>query len=68
LHELSNILKINVKINLEVNVVDMTKNILQNKILHTKIRSRHAFNPLQYGCVTKNNNSINIGLVYAPTQ
>jgi len=36
-----------------VNVVEMTKNKLENKILHTKIRSRHTSNTLQYGSVTK---------------
>ncbi len=46
MHQLSNILKINVKINFEVNVVDTTKNKLKNKIHHTKIRSRHASNSL----------------------
>ena len=42
----SHILKINVKIYLEVNAVDITKNRLKNKIHHTKIRSRHTANPL----------------------
>jgi len=54
MQQLCKILQVNVKINLEVNVVDMTKNKLKNKIHHTKIRSRHASNPLQYGCVTGN--------------
>ncbi len=40
-------------INFEVNVVDMTKNKLENKFLHTKIRSKHASHTLQYGCVTE---------------
>jgi len=31
----------------------MTKNKLENKILHTKMRSRHASNSLQYGSVTE---------------
>jgi len=51
---LSNILKINVKINLEVNVVDMTKNKLKNMIHHTKNRSTHASNPFKYDCVIGN--------------
>jgi len=33
MHQLSNIQKINVKIDLEVHVADMTKNKLQNKTL-----------------------------------
>jgi len=68
MHQLSNILKFNVKINFEVNVADMTKNKLQNKILHTKIRSRDASNYLQYCCVTENKYSISIGLVNAPNE
>ena len=36
MHQLSDLLKTNVKINLEVNVVDMPKNRLKNKILHSK--------------------------------
>ena len=68
MQKLSNILKINVKINMEVNVADMTKNKLENKILHTKIRSIHASNPLKYACVTENKNSLTIWLVYAPTE
>ena len=68
MQKLSNLLKINVKIHLEVNVADITKNKLGNMILHTKIRSKHAPNPLQYGCVTENKKSITIGLVYAPTE
>ena len=68
MQQLSKIPQINVKINLEVNVTDMTKNRLNNEILHTKIRSRHASDPLQYGCVTGNNNSTIIWLVYVPTQ
>jgi len=54
MHQLSNIQKINVKIDLEVHVADMTKNKLENKILHTKLWSTHISNPLQYGCVTEN--------------
>ncbi len=46
----------------------MIKNKLENKIHHTKIRSRHASNYLQYGCVTVNKYSITIWLVYAPTK
>jgi len=42
------------KLILEVNVTDMTKNRLNNEILHTKIRSRHAFNSLKYECITGN--------------
>ena len=61
MHKLSKILKITVKINLEVNVADMTKNKLENKILHTKIRSRHASNPLKYGCVTGHIKIITLG-------
>jgi len=68
MHQLNNLLKIKVKIYLEVNVADMTKNRLKNKILHTKIRSRHAFNPLKYGCVTGNKIIITLWLVYAPTE
>ena len=49
---MSDLLKINVTINLEVNVVNMTTNRLKNKILHTKIRLRHASNPLKNGCAT----------------
>ena len=52
MQQVSKIVKINVKMNLEVNVADMTKNRLENKILHTKDRSRHASNPLKYDCVT----------------
>jgi len=51
MQKLSNILIINVKIQLEVNVLDMTKNKLKNNIHHTKIRSRHAYNPFKYDCV-----------------
>ncbi len=53
MHKLSNILKITVKINLEVIVANMTKNKLQNKVHHTKIGLTDACNLLQYGCVTK---------------
>ena len=53
MQKLSNILQINVEMNLEVNVVDMTKK-LKHKIDHTKIRSRHASNPLKYDCVIGN--------------
>jgi len=62
------ILKITVKIDLEVVLVDMVEISLQNQILHTKIRLTHASNPIHNGCVTVNNNSINVRLVYAPTQ
>jgi len=51
MHQQSDLLQINVKINLEVNVVDITKNKLKIKIHQTTIRSRHAPNLLQYGCV-----------------
>jgi len=51
-----------------VNLVDITKTKLENKIHQTKIWSTLASNPLQYGCVTENKNSITIGLVYAPTK
>jgi len=54
MQQLSNILKINVKINLEVNVVDMTNNKLKNKIHHTKNRSTYASNPFKYDCVNGN--------------
>jgi len=49
-------------------VDDMDKNKFENKILHTKIRSRHASKPLQYGCVTGNNKSTTIWLVLASTK
>ena len=68
MHQLSNILKIIVKINLEVIVADITKNKLENKILHTKIRSIHASTPLKYGCVTGNIKLITLWLVYAPIE
>jgi len=42
--KLSNIMKITVKINLEVILLDIVKISIQNKILHTKIRLRHASN------------------------
>jgi len=61
MHQLSDLLKINVKTILEVNVADMTTNRLKNKILHTKLRSRHASNPLKYGCVTGNKIVITLG-------
>ena len=67
MHQLSNIVKINVKIDLEVNIVDMTKK-LANKILHTKTWLTHAYESLQYGSVTENKNSINLWLVYAATE
>jgi len=54
MHQPSKILKINVKINIEVNVADMTENKFKNKIHHTKIKSRHAFNPFKYDCVIGN--------------
>jgi len=60
MHQLSNLLKFNVKINIEMTVADMTKNKLQNKIHHFKIWLTHASNPLQCCWVTGNNNSINI--------
>ena len=50
----SSLLTINVTINLEVDVADMTKNSLENNILHTKSSLRHASNPLNYDCVTGN--------------
>ena len=53
----SDLLKMNVKIIFEVNVVDMTKNKLTCKICHTKIRFRHGCNPLQCGYVTGNKNN-----------
>jgi len=37
MHQMSKILKINIRFNIEVNVVDMTNNKLQN-ILHNKMR------------------------------
>ena len=64
----SKILTINVTINLEVNVADMTKNRLKNKILHTKISSRHASNPLRYDCVTGNKIIITLLSMYAPIE
>ena len=54
MQQLSNIVQINVEILLEVNVVEMTKNKLENKIHHTKVRSRHASNPFKYDCVIGN--------------
>jgi len=39
------ILKITVKIDLEVVLVDMVEISFQNQILHTKIRLTHASNP-----------------------
>ncbi len=48
------ILKFNVIINLEVNVADMTKNRIKNKILHIKNMSKHACNPLKHNCVIGN--------------
>jgi len=54
MQKLSNLLRINVIINLEMNAADITKSKLENKIYHTKIRSRQASNSLQYGCVTGN--------------
>ena len=54
MQQLSKILKNNVTINLEVNVVDMTKNKLKNKIHHTKNLSRHASNTFKYDCVNGN--------------
>ena len=45
MHQLSNILKINAKNQYEMNVANTAKNKLENKILHTKIRLTHAFNP-----------------------
>jgi len=50
MHQLSNILKINVKINFEVSVAYMTNNKVENKILHIKIRSALASNQLQQCC------------------
>jgi len=54
MQQVSKILKVNVKINLEVNVVDMTKNKFKNKIHHTKNRSTHASNSFKYDCVNGN--------------
>jgi len=68
MHQLSNLLKINVKINSEVYVVDMTKNKFKNKFLHTKIWSRHASHPLKYGCVIGNKKLITLWLVCALTE
>ncbi len=68
MHQQSDLLKIKVKINLGVNVVDMIRNKLKNKILHTKNRSRYASNLLKYGCVTENKLIITLWLVYAPTE
>ena len=68
MHQLFDLLKINVKLNLEVNVVNMTTNKLKNKIPHTKIRSRHASNPLNYDCVTVNKRIVTLWLVYAATE
>ena len=64
----SDLLTINVKIILEANVADMTKNRLKNKILHTKIRLKHASNPLNYDCVTGNIKIVTLWLVYAATE
>ena len=63
MQQLNKILKVNVKIYFNVNVADMTKNKLKNKILHTKNRSRHACNPLKYDCVIENKEIITLGLV-----
>jgi len=49
MQQLSKILKVNVKIHLEVNVVDMIKNRSKNKIHHMKNRSRPASNALKLG-------------------
>ncbi len=55
MQQLSNIvLKVNVKLILEVNIADMTKNTLKNKIHYTKNRSRHASSSLQYEGITGN--------------
>jgi len=54
MQQLSKIPQINVKINLEVNVTDMTKNRLKNKIHHTKNRPRHASNSIKDECITGN--------------
>jgi len=54
MHQQSKLMKINVMINFEVNVVEMIKNKIQHKIHHTKIMSKHATNPLKNGCVTGN--------------
>jgi len=56
MHQLSNLLKNNVKINFTVNIVVMTELNLHNKFLHNNIRTRHASNLLQYGCIIKNKN------------
>jgi len=63
----SKILKINVKMNLQLNLVNMTKN-KKNKIHHTKIKSGHASNSLKNGCDTGNKYIITLWLVYADTE
>jgi len=68
MQKLSNILQTNVKINLEVVVLDMTKNKLKNKIHHTKIRSRHASNPFKHDCVIGNKLKNTLWLVHAETE
>ena len=52
----------------EVNVADMTKNRIKNKILHTKNRLKHASNPLNYDCVTGNKRIVTLWLLYAVTE
>ena len=54
MQQMSNLLKFNVKIILEVNVVDVTNNKMKNKIHHTKNRSTYASNTLKYGCINEN--------------
>ncbi len=68
MHQLSDQQKINIKISLVLNVANTIKNRFKNKILHNKIRSRHASNPLKYGCVTVNKIIVTLWLVYAATK
>jgi len=53
---------------LEVDVADITKNRLENKILCTKNWLKHASNPSKYDCVTGNLKIITLWLVYAATE
>ena len=48
MQKLSSILQTNDKIDLEVNVVEMTKNQLKIQIHHTKNKSRHVSEPFQH--------------------
>jgi len=68
MQKVSNILQINDKINLEVNVVDMSKNQLKNQIHHTKIRSIHVSNPFKHDYVIANRLIITLWLVHAETE